>query len=310
MKERKQKRAEDFKNQKVKNVKNFNYDQHNRKGVEGTHVSGQEARFVAQTGGLREGAASLQAQKDAGAQFGKRAESKLNRMNARIDRLDARREAKERAKNVKPAVEPDTQDVTLPQPAATGNQPINQEASVQNSQSQKINQDNDQSSVINGNNNYVNQQQDNSIRQYGGDNRSLIVQNAGGGSTTQALDGVATAATLGGFYDADDSPGAKAARVDQAQTMNADAQKRYANTSHIAQGAIAMANQNNYIDPAKLDQRVHDRSSYHKANATKMGGNIFGDLFGQKAPNWNSADPAKPVEKPDFEGMYDKYTDF
>ena len=69
-----------------------------------------------------------------------------------------------------------------------------------------------------------------------------------------------------------------------------------------------MANQNNYIDPAKLDQRVHDRSS-HKANATKMGGNIFGDLFGQKAPNWNSAD-AKPVEKPDFEGMYDKYTDF
>ena len=65
----------------------------------------------------------------------------------------------------------------------------------------------------------------------------MIVQNAGGGSTTQALDGVATAATLGGFYDADDSPGAKAARV-KAQTMNADAQKRYANTSHIAQALL------------------------------------------------------------------------
>ena len=43
-----------------------------------------------------------------------------------------------RAKNVKPAVEPDTQDVNLPQPAATGNQPINQEASVQNSQNQRL----------------------------------------------------------------------------------------------------------------------------------------------------------------------------
>ena len=63
MNKKRQKRAEDFKNQKVKNVKNFNYDQHNRKGVEGTHVSGQEAKFVSQTGGLREGATSLQAQR-------------------------------------------------------------------------------------------------------------------------------------------------------------------------------------------------------------------------------------------------------
>jgi hypothetical protein len=309
-KEKRQQRAEDFKNQKVKDVKNFNYDQHNRKGVEGTHISGQEAKFVRQTGGLDAAHASLQAQKDAGATFGKRAQNKFDRMGKRIEKRDARREAKERASNVKPAVEPDTQNINLPQPAASGNQPVNQEASVKNSQSQEIKQDNDQSSVINGNNNIVNQQQDNSIRQYGGDNRSLIVQNAGGGSTTQALDGVATAGTLAGLWDANDSPGAKASRVDQAQTMNADAQKRYANTSSIAQGAIAMADQNRYIDPAKLDQRVHDRAQYHKSNATAMGGNIFGDLFGQKAPDWNSPDPAKPVEKPDFEGMYDKYTDF
>ena len=41
-KEKRAKRAEDFKNQKIQSAKDFNFDQHNRKGVEGTHVSGQE----------------------------------------------------------------------------------------------------------------------------------------------------------------------------------------------------------------------------------------------------------------------------
>ena len=92
--------------------------------------------------------------------------------------------------------------------------------------------------------------------------------------------------------------------------MNRDAQKKYANTSHIAQGAIKRAEQNSYIDPKALDQRIAARSQYHKDQATIRGASIFGDIYGMEGPTWNSAKPAKEVEKPDFEKMHDTYTDF
>ena len=125
-----------------------------------------------------------------------------------------------------------------------------------------------------------------------------------------SMDGVGTAGTLAGLWDADDSPGAKASRLAQHSDMNRQMQKRYANTSSIAQGAISRAQQNSYIKPGELDKRIHERSKYHKAKSTVQGANIFGDLYGLEGPDWNSAKPAAPVEKPDFEEMYDKYTDF
>ena len=59
-----------------------------------------------------------------------------------------------------------------------------------------------------------------------------------------------------------------------------------------------------------MDKRIQEREKYSRAKSTVMAGNIFGDMFNMKTPDWNSADPAKPVETPDFEKMYDKYTDF
>ena len=117
-------------------------------------------------------------------------------------------------------------------------------------------------------------------------------------------------ATLAGYYAPDDSPAAKAKRLDQNVTMNRDNQKKYANTSYIAEGAIARANRNSFIDPGKLDERIHKRSQYHRDQSTIKGAEIFGDIYGLESPTWNSADVAKPVEKPDFEKMYDKYTEF
>ena len=167
-------------------------------------------------------------------------------------------------------------------------------------------QDNDQQSSVVGDKNYVYQTQDNSVRNYGGDNRSFTYNGTG----DLGKDNVATMGTLSGIWAPDDSPGAQAARLDRHVTQNRDNQKAYANTSHIAEGAIARARRNAYIDPAALDKRIGERSEYHRSKATLKGNQIFGDLFGMNGPTWNSADPAEPVEKPDFDEMYDKYTDF
>ena len=76
--------------------------------------------------------------------------------------------------------------------------------------------------------------------------------------------------------------------------MNRDAQKKYGNTSHIAEGAIARADRNRGIDPNALDKRIAQRSQYHRDQSTIKGGQIFGDLFGMEGPTWNSAEPGKP----------------
>ena len=175
--------------------------------------------------------------------------------------------------------------------------------------SQTVTQDNDQTSTVTGNNNYVNQQQDNSVRNYGGDTRVFNYQSGSNGGNS-ALDTPASAATMGGFYAPDDSHGAIAGRIDRNQTINRDAQKKYSNTSYIAQGAISNANRNAYIDPAALDKRIADRANYSRSKATTMGANLFGDMGAFQMPDYQRPDPAKPVETPDFEEMYNKYTDF
>ena len=190
-------------------------------------------------------------------------------------------------------------------PNTTGHTPV-----VQNEQGQNTNQDNDISSNVYGNNNYVYNNQDNSIRQYGGDNRSLVINTDGKGSLMDSMDGVGTAGTLAGLWDADDSPGAQMSRLDRQMTANRDAQKKYKNTDYISQGAISQASRNSYIDPQAMDKRIKERENYSRAKSTVMAGNIFGDMFNMKTPEWNSATPAKPVESPDFDKMYNKYTKF
>tara|TARA_B100001559_G_scaffold269941_1_gene237706 strand:- start:1866 stop:2720 length:855 start_codon:yes stop_codon:yes gene_type:complete len=175
---------------------------------------------------------------------------------------------------------------------------------ISNKQEQKINQDNDIDTTIKGNNNLVNNWQDNSIRQYGGDNRSFVYNSNGEGPDTPA-----TMATLAGYYAPDDSHGAQAARLDRNQTLNADAQKRYQNTSHIALSAIKRAEQNSYINPKKLDQRIRAREQNSYDNAMLMNKNIFGDLSNMNF-NWVGNNAEEKVEDPDIKGMANEYMNF
>ena len=273
-------RAQDFKNQKVKDVKKFNYDQHNRKGVEGTHVSGQEARFVAKEGGREAAYESLKAQKDAGATFGKRAQAKFDRMGERLAARNNRQAAKEKAQAAKeaqkhvgtptdeapsnpqtpvsPQVEPSNNNQT-----ATNTGDIEQKTDIKHQQSQDVTQDNDVNSTINGNNNTSVINQDNSVRQYGGDQRTMVINEANTGNQSgsgssggyyNAADKAITMGTLGGFYDVDDSPAARASFVDQSVTMNRDNQKRFAGMG------LATAAQFSNFDPGVIDRTALDQS--------------------------------------------------
>lgn len=168
-------------------------------------------------------------------------------------------------------------------------------AQAHTEQSQDVKQDNDINTNINGDNNTVNNSQDNSVRQYGGSSRTFNYTGGGQGGP----DAPASAATMAGFYDVDDSPSANASRLDRQIDQNTSTQK-----------SLRANAPESFINPQKLDQRIHEREQYSRSKATVMAGNIFGDMFNMKTPEWNSAKPAKEVEAPDFNEMYNKYTKF
>ena len=115
---------------------------------------------------------------------------------------------------------------------------------------------------------------------------------------------------MGGFYDVDDSPAKQAKFMDMYSTMNRDAQKKYQNTSSIAAGAIARARLNESLDINAMDKRIKQREMYSRAKSDMMGANLFGDMYNMKPPTWAQPDPEGKVETPDFEKMYEKYSDF
>ena len=142
------------------------------------------------------------------------------------------------------------------------------DAAMKNNQQQNINQDNDQTSSITGDNNTVYQQQDNSIRQYGGDNRSFSYKGGNSGVDTPVSN-----ATMAGFYDVDDSPAAQAKFLDLHSTLNNDAQKKYSGMGMRTASMFKNYDARGY-DPAKLEdnlkkdeQRSYDRSTLAKLDA-------------------------------------------
>ena len=151
----------------------------------------------------------------------------------------------------------------------------------------------------------VNQQAIDNSRTYGGSYRNFEYNP----SDKPATDTPVSLATMGGFYDVDDSPAANAARVDRQSDQNTELQKKYANPT-FAQDAIDNAEKNAYIDPAALDKRSSARAQNMFDMSTLIGANIFGDTFAAKAPTWNSPKPADKVETPDFSKLYKTYTEF
>ncbi len=167
----------------------------------------------------------------------------------------------------KPVAVKPTQDISVPPRTNT---------EVEQSQDQQVTQDNDINSSVNGDNNNVNISQDNSVRQYGGVNKSFVYN--GGSNGNNYMDTPVSAGTMGGYFHDEDSPGKSASFVDRYQTMNRDYQKQFSN-SNFAQQAITKASQNTATDVNALDQRINDRAKLSRARSTSMAGDIFGDMF-------------------------------
>ena len=184
---------------------------------------------------------------------------------------------------------------------------VNNNTEINNQQTQNINQNNDINTTITGNNNNVTNNQDNSIRNYGGDNRSLIINESntgiqGGsgrnsrGSYYNTADKAITMGTLGGFFDVDDSPAGQAKFMDMNQTFNRDAQKRYqgfgGNTANryrnYRSGAFNIEN---------LQQRVDSTGQRFRDMATLQGVKTYGDRAAvTNYPAFEFGDPIKPVK--------------
>ena len=165
---------------------------------------------------------------------------------------------------------------------ATNTGDIAQKTDIKNTQEQNVNQDNDITTTINGDNNRVFNEQDNSIRQYGGDNRSLVINEAntgnqkGSGGYYNSADKAITMGTLGGFYAPDDSPAGQAKFVDQAQTMNRDAQKKYSNVG-VTTAAKYSGQGAGKVDVKALQRRIDGNEQYFRDRATVQEVKTYGD---------------------------------
>lgn len=159
------------------------------------------------------------------------------------------------------------------------------------------------SSTINGNNNNVDQsvtQNINNSRTYGGTNKSFTYNGSTNGNNYE--DTPVSAGTIAGhFYDGD-SPTKSAAFLDRYTTMNDDYQKSYENRGR-AQTAINAASKNEAIDFDQMDERIGDRAKASRARSTVMAGDIFGDMWNYKAPDWRNPDKMEEVEAPDFKKL-------
>jgi len=251
-------RQENFNAQGNESAADFNFDQHGK-----GHVSGQEISHLRKQGSSKQDI--MAAAKASGGELGQRAEKRF-----------ARWEAKARAKNGQDysangaAEEADKLKNSYIDTIRPGTTP-EMDTATKNTQKQDIRQNNDQKSEINGSNNNVWQQQDNSIRQYGGDNRSFVYNGGNSGVDTPV-----SAATMSGFYDVDDSPSAQAAFHDLHDTLNRDAQKQSFGSGARIAGMYSGYNAASF-DPAELENSVNSsiQRSYDRATVSKA--NVFGD---------------------------------
>ena len=198
---------------------------------------------------------------------------------------------------------PPTQEPPSGAPPGTPAPPVN--SSPQ--QNQQVTQDNDITTNITGDGNIVNNNQDNSVRQYGGDNRSFTYV-GGGGNGLQ--DTPVSAATMSGVLDARNDPAYSAQFIDQFDTMNRDIQKRNNQDLGYAQQAMDLVKANSPINVTALDKTIRQRPLYSEAKGRLAGLQVFGDTFNMTTPDWSGGfGTQSPVERPDFEGTSDDIYD-
>ena len=192
-----------------------------------------------------------------------------------------------------PIYEPPTTYPSFPGAGSGGSGGGTVVANPDNSQEQNVSQDNDINTSITGNQNTVVNNQDNSIRQYGGDNRQFIYN---GGNNGLYNDTPASAATMAGYYDVNDSPAAQAKRYDFWTTQNRDSQKRFAGSGKATAAMFSNYDARDY-NPRAMQQAIYDsmQNSYDRADVQT--GLTLGDIWRPDyAPDWRMPDKPDKIE--------------
>lgn len=168
-----------------------------------------------------------------------------------------------------------------------------------NSQEQTVNQDNDIDTRINGNNNTVVNNQDNSVRQYGGDNRTFAYNGGGGSSgsgSSKYEDTPVSAATMSGFYEVDDSPSAQAKFNDLHTGLNRDNQKRYAGQGLATAAMFGNFDARSYTDES-MTNAIYRSTINSQDKADVQTGLTLGDIWRPDyAPDWRMPNKPSKIE--------------
>ena len=174
-------------------------------------------------------------------------------------------------------------------------------------QQQNVNQDNDINTSVTGDENTVITEQDNSIRNYGGDNRSFVYNGGKGDSKYQ--DTPMSAATMSGFYDVDDSPAAQARFNDMYTTMNRDNQKRYAGEAMKTFAKYGNIDARSYTDES-MENAINRGTQYSFDRADRQTGHVFGDIWNDNyiTEDWKMPSAPAPIES-NAEEIADKAKD-
>ena len=306
---RKAARQKAYRNQNIQSAGDFDFNQDGE-----NHVSQGEINYLRSRhkngGNLRDTYSALQKQKEGGAEFSERAQNQFDRMGRRIERIDARKAAKAKAKAAQGSSGQTQNPIDQTQTGETDSAPKNEDMNhaavmpsdynqanttdIKNTQTQDVTQDNDINTNVNGNNNTVVNNQDNSVRQYGGDNRSFVY-NGGGGSA--GSDMPASMATLAGFFAPDDSPAAQAKFNDMYTTMNRDNQKRYAGAAMETFAKYGNMDAREYTAES-MENALGRSTQYSYDKADEQTGHVFGDIWNPNyiTENWKMPTPPKEIE--------------
>ena len=195
---------------------------------------------------------------------------------------------------------------------------IKQDTDITNTQKTDSHAVNSQTVTNHGDNAFIDASVDQSVRSYGGDNRTMIINEAntgaqggpGGsrGGYYNTADKAITMATLGGFYAPDDSPAGQAKFVDLNQDLNAQAQKRYAGEGLKTAMKYSGFRGGNY-DAVGIEGAVSGAGDRFRDMATVADVNTYGDRDAVTGgPSFEFGDPIESVE---FDGkeIADDFTD-
>ena len=161
---------------------------------------------------------------------------------------------------------------------------------------QDIQNDNDVENSFNNNTGEIDYYQDNSVdqRYYGGSSRTFNY--TGGDGMDRLYDSPVSMATMGGYYDVDDSPAAGASFIDRYTDQN-NLNQRESDKYYKATGTFDYSSdKSRAFDPVKMMNRIDTSAQDSRLRSDQQMANLFGDVWGKEPPKWNMPQPPDRIE--------------